>query len=312
MHNVLIVDPSDYKDVISNIFSERGFKVQEAESAFDAMAKLKIFDFDLIVSEVDLPGDNSFELYNYIQTNYPYIPAIMVTEKQIDTFFDQIFKEGIGNVLCKPLVEDELLRLTEKLISGKKIFGLRNYMVDLEESKKIKINSSDKIDGSIDKALKQIEDWGFKIANKTTLRLVLNELIINAVYHSHGRKNEKEKRKQIQLEKGEHVDLAYAMSHKGYALSITDYNGQLSKMTILENIHKAIKQSQMILAAFESGEDVSFDVSETGRGLDFLRKIAKDYYFIIKKDVRTEIIILFTDDKAHKDREASLKILEYV
>jgi CheY-like chemotaxis protein len=312
MHNVLIVDPSEYKDIIKNLFTESGYRVHESESAFDAMAKLKSFDFDLIISEVELPGDNAFELYNYIHTNYPYIPVIMTTEKQVDTFFDQIFQEGIGNVLCKPLLREEILNLSTKLISKRKIFGLNNYMSEVEDSKMIRIRSSDKINDSINKALRQIEEWGFKIANKTTLILVLNELIINAVYHSYGYKSEKEERVQIKLGKDQHVDLSFAKNRNGYGIAVTDYKGQLSKMIILENIFNAIKQSELILRAFESGEDVSFDVSETGRGLDFLRKIAKDYYFIIKKDIRTEIVILFAEDERHKDRGTSLKIIENI
>ena len=49
---------------------------------------------------------------------------IMTTDKDIDTFFDVIFDEGIGNVLCKPFKKDEILNLAEKLITKKNIFGL--------------------------------------------------------------------------------------------------------------------------------------------------------------------------------------------
>ena len=82
-------------------------------------------------------------------------------------------------------------------------------------------------------------------------------------------------------------------------------------MTILENINNAIKQSQLILRAYETGEEISDQISEKGRGLDLLRKIAKDYYFIIKKNVRTEVIILFTGtEKKQRSSGTSLKIIE--
>ena len=100
------------------------------------MSKLKTFDFDLIVSEVDLPGNNAFELYNYIKSYYPYIPMMMITEKEIDNFFERIFQEGIGNVLCKPLFKEEVANLASKLITKKNVFGLKNYMSDIEEIKK--------------------------------------------------------------------------------------------------------------------------------------------------------------------------------
>lgn len=310
MFNVLVVDLSPYKDTIVKIYKESGYTVHESDSAFDAMAKLKAFDFDLVVSEVELPGDNAFELYNYIQTHYSYIPTIMTTEKQIDIFFERIFQEGIGNVLCKPIVKEELINLTQKLITKKNIFGLKNYMGKVEDSGKIRIKSSTEIRDSIEKVINKIEEWKFNVRNKTVLKLVLNEIIINAVYHSHGYRKQKEQRQKINLKKNEHVDLFFAKNCSGYGISIDDYRGKLTKRTILENLNNAIKQSELILRAYESGEDISSEISETGRGLDMLRKIAKDYYFIVKKNIRTEVIILFNDLELTEQKGTSLKIIE--
>jgi CheY-like chemotaxis protein len=312
MYNVLVVDVSSYKDFVADIFREFGYNVEISESALGAISKLKASNFDLIVLEVELPGNNAFELYNYVSTYYPYIPKMMITEKQIDNFFERIFQEGIGNVLCKPLVKEEVINLAEKLITKKNIFGLQNYMKDIENINKIRISSSDKIQQSIGKALSLIEQWGFKIENKVVLKLVLNEVIINALYHSHGYKKEKEERKPIKLKKGEYVDLFLAKNNNGYGISINDYRGKLTKMTILENLNNAIKQSQLILKAFETGEEITDEISETGRGFDLLRKIAKDYYFIIKKDIRTEVILLFSNTKKELGNGTSLKIIENI
>lgn len=311
MYNVLIVDVSSYKDSVAGLFREFGYNVEISESAFDAMSKLKIYDFDLIVSEVDLPGNNAFELYNYIKSYYPYIPMMMITEKEIDNFFERIFQEGIGNVLCKPLSKEEVANLSCKLITKKNVFGLKNYMEDIQEIKKMRITSSDKIQIYINKIFAQIESWNCKIENKIILKLVLNEVILNALYHSHGYKKQKEERKQIKLKKDEYVDIFLAKNSKGYGISINDYRGKLSKMMILENLNNAIKQSQLILKAFETGEEISDKISESGRGLDLLRKIAKDYYFIIKKNIRTEVILLFIDmENKNRTSGTSLKIIE--
>ncbi|MCU0821105.1 MAG: response regulator [Spirochaetes bacterium] len=310
MNHILVVDFTSSKEEIADLLRESGYRVDVSDSAFDALAKLKAFDYALVISEVDLPGDNAFELYNYIFSHYPYIPTIMVSSKEIDSYFDRIFKEGIGNVLCKPVDKNELLNLTRKLITKKNIFGLKNYMEDIEEIKKIRITSSNSIKKSIAKILKQIEDWGFKIENKVVLNLVLNEMIINAVYHSHGYTKEKEDRILITLKKGEHVDVFFGKNKNCYGITIDDYVGKLTKNKILESLHKSIKQSQLLLRAAENGEDVTEEISETGRGIYLLRKVAIDYYFIIKKDARTEVIILFNRNKSASDKVTSLKIIE--
>jgi two-component sensor histidine kinase len=183
-------------------------------------------------------------------------------------------------------------------------------MKGIEATKRIRITSSLKIHDYINKALEYIDEWGFMIENKVVLKLVLNEVIINAVYHSHGYKKEKEQRKQINLQKDEYVDLSLAKNHDGFGISIDDYKGKLSKMTILENLNNAIRQSQLILRAFETGEEISEMISESGRGLDLLRKIARDYYFIIKKNNRTEVILLFSKKDQKERAGTSLKIIE--
>ncbi len=311
MARVLIVDSSKYRTSLAAIFREAAYEAVECESAYDAMARLKTYDFDLIISEVELPGDNAFDLYNYITTYYPYIPTIMVTDKDMDTFFDRIFKEGIGNVLAKPPQKDELINLADKLINRTNTFGIQNYMAVEGGVKKIRITSSDQIRKAVSLVFDQIKQWGFEITNKAVLTLILNEMIINAVYHSHGYTREKENRVKIKLAENEYVDLCFAGNARGYGISITDYKGKLSKMKILDSIHKAIEQDQLILRAAETGEDITDMVSETGRGIDLVRKLSAEYFFVIQKEVRTEIILIFDRNPSLPSRTSSLKIIEY-
>lgn len=313
MYNVLIVDISIFKDSIVKMFSESGYAVEHCSSAYDAMKMLKAFDFDLVVSEVELPGDNAFDLHGYISKNYPYIPAIMTTDKNIDNFFSRIFSEGIGNVLCKPFKKEEILTLAEKLITKKNIFGLDNYIANILETKKISITNSKQIKKAIPIIINQIQAWGFHVGNRNTLTLILNEMAINAVYHSHGLTDEKKQRIAVQLREGEHVDIFFARSCDTFGIAIDDYNGKLTKSKILDSINSAVEQNYLLEHAHEMDVDVSDLISETGRGIDLVRKLAGEYYFIIQPGVRTEIIILF-DSGFEIDsclNNSSLKIIEH-
>jgi CheY-like chemotaxis protein/two-component sensor histidine kinase len=312
-HRILIVDHSEYRQRIAEMLSGTGYEIIMADSAFDAISKLRAYDIDLVVSEVELPGDNAFDLYEYITNHYPYIPIIMTTEKNIDIFFNRIFEEGIGNVLCKPLRSEEFLRLSEKLITKRNIFGLENYLSDISEMKKISITASLQIQKSIDMIIKQITDWGFEIENKMILNLILNEMAINAVYHSHGYTTEKEKRIPVKLPEGSKVDIFFAAGKNSYGISINDYNGKLSKEKILESINSVIAQDRLLEKAAETGENITDKISETGRGIDLVRKLCGEYYFIIKKNVRTEIMLLFDRESAALEAsQSSLKIIEDV
>jgi CheY-like chemotaxis protein len=312
MYNVLVVDFSVYKDTIVKMFIESGYTVELCQSAYDAMKKLKAIDFDLVISEVELPGDNAFDLYNYISATYPYIPMIMTTDKDIDTFFNVIFAEGIGNVLCKPFKKEEVLNLAEKLITRRNIFGLEHYMDGLIETKKIRINASRQIKKAISIVSDEIVAWGFNISNKVMLNLILNEMVINAVYHSHGLTEQKKQRVPVVLGEGEFVDIFFCRSDHLFGIAIDDYKGRLTKKIILESINRVIKQNNLIDQTSCVDPDVLSQISETGRGIDLVRKLAGEFFFVIKKDVRTEILILY-DTRYDNDAScgySSLKIIE--
>lgn len=311
MYKILLADLSPYRDTLKNTFTQNGYDAILCDSAFDAISKLKAYDFDLVVSEVELPGDNAFDLYKYIEENYPYIPMIMVTDKNIDHFFNKIFEQGIGNVLHKPVNSKEILNLTEKLITKKKIFGLNNYLADIKEIKRMKVKKSLQINRAINLIIEQISRWNFSIPNRATLGLMLNEMVINAVYHSHGLTQEKLDRIPVELPEDKFVDIQFCCTDDSFAISITDSNGKLSKAKILESINNVIKQNMLIEESLATGEDISDFISESGRGLDLVRKLSGEYYFIIKKDCRTEIIFIFknTDQPVESDT-SSLKIIE--
>ncbi|MFA5519179.1 MAG: hypothetical protein WDA74_08000, partial [Spirochaetota bacterium] len=63
--------------------------------------------------------------------------------------------------------------------------------------------------------------------------------------------------------------------------------------------------------AYETGEDITELLSETGRGIDLVRKLSGEYYFIIKKNFRTEIIFIFKENRSGiSEKNTSLKIID--
>ncbi|HQO39724.1 MAG TPA: response regulator [Spirochaetota bacterium] len=311
MYRILIADPSHYREELADLYKSSGYAVDTCDSAFNAISKLKAYDYDLVVSEVELPGDNAFDLYQYIRENFPFIPAIMITDKKIDSFFNMIFTKGIGNVLHKPVPQHELLGLSRKLITKENIFGLQHYLQDMRDLKRIRITRSTQITDAIEMMTEQIEQWGFSIKSKMAFSLILNEMIINAVYHAHGLTSEKLERRPVTLEDGKYVDLFFCRNDDSYAVSVTDYNGLLTSGRILESINAVIEQELLIEKSALTGENIMEHISETGRGIDLVRKLSWEYYFIIKKNTRTDVIIIFNNSAGTTDKErTSLKIIE--
>lgn len=311
MSKILIVDPTDYRHSVQSILLAEGYKTETCTTAFDAIAKIEAEDISLIISEVDLPGDNSFEFYYYLQKNYPFLPIIMLTDRNMEDFFDKIFTEGIGNIISKPVNGEELISLAKKLMLQEDLFNLDNYIQKIKVLKKIRITASNQIIPAIRTVTDYINEWNFKISDISMLNLILNEMLINAVYHAHGLTEEKLKRLPVSLEEGKFVDVCFGHSDSKLGISITDYNGKLSKQKILESMFNVLSQRKKLDDAIEKGEDISQIITETGRGIDLVRQIASEFYFIIHKNKRTEIILLFDKNSdLNGVAKSSLKIIE--
>ena len=112
INTILIVDdsPTD-RQHLSIMLSRNGFKVSTAESAEDALAKVKQQRPDLVLMDVVMPGQNGFQLTRSItrDTRYADVPVIMCTSKNQET--DKVWgmRQGARDYIVKPVSADELV-----------------------------------------------------------------------------------------------------------------------------------------------------------------------------------------------------------
>jgi DNA-binding NtrC family response regulator len=78
--NILIVD--DSKDIcflLANHFKSKGFAVETAESGLDAWKIISKEHFEIIISDIIMPGMKGTELLQKIKHHYPMMYVIMIT-----------------------------------------------------------------------------------------------------------------------------------------------------------------------------------------------------------------------------------------
>ncbi|TMH21646.1 MAG: response regulator [Betaproteobacteria bacterium] len=109
---ILVVDdsPTDLK-YLSDLLSKNGYTVSTAESAEEAMAKVKQSRPDLVLMDVVMPGQNGFQLTRAITRDplYADVPIIMCTSKNQET--DRVWgmRQGARDYITKPVDADELM-----------------------------------------------------------------------------------------------------------------------------------------------------------------------------------------------------------
>lgn len=118
---VLVVDDSkDICQLIANHFKFRGFSVETALSGIDAWKILVKDHFDVVVSDIIMPGMKGTELLQKIKRNYPMIHVIMITGYVSLDHLLTCMRTGADTCIFKPMDNfSELDAAVEEALASK-------------------------------------------------------------------------------------------------------------------------------------------------------------------------------------------------
>jgi len=108
-NNILVIDDDTrLRNLLGRFLDENSFKVSLAKDTIEARQLMQEFDFDLLIVDVMMPGENGVEFTNSIRQN-SRVPIIMLTAR--GEFDDRIkgLEAGADDYLQKPFEPKELL-----------------------------------------------------------------------------------------------------------------------------------------------------------------------------------------------------------
>ena len=113
MKRVLIVEDSDStRAMMRSIVEDIGedFYVVEAANGFEALKILPAEDFDLIITDINMPDINGLELINFIKTTprYSNIPLIIVSTESTEEDRRRGMALGANDYITKPFEPETL------------------------------------------------------------------------------------------------------------------------------------------------------------------------------------------------------------
>ena len=86
-----------------------GFRMFSAESAEQALAALPVFQPDVIVTDMRMPGMDGMSLFHQVHERYPALPIIILTAHGTIPDAVQATREGVFSYLTKPFDSKKLL-----------------------------------------------------------------------------------------------------------------------------------------------------------------------------------------------------------
>ena len=118
------------------IFLERKqFKVSTAESAEEALAVFGEYDFDLVLSDLNLPGIDGIAFIKQLKqlsgARQQVVPVILITAFGTAASAVEAMKQGASDYVLKPFDNDDLLRIIERVLGE---VELREENIQLREA----------------------------------------------------------------------------------------------------------------------------------------------------------------------------------
>ena len=107
-HILVVDDDARLRDLLQRYLSRDGFRVTVAPDAADARNKLAGFDFDLLVLDVMLPGENGFDLTRHLRRDSD-VPVLLLTAMTTPEDRIEGLETGADDYLAKPFEPRELL-----------------------------------------------------------------------------------------------------------------------------------------------------------------------------------------------------------
>ena len=123
MIKILIVD--DHAIVRRGLMQilKEGFPNSIIEEAVDAESMIKELqkkDFDVIISDLSMPGRSGLDTIPQIKKINPNIPVLIMSIHSEDQYAIRVLKAGAAGFLNKNLVPEELVIAVKRVLQGKK------------------------------------------------------------------------------------------------------------------------------------------------------------------------------------------------
>jgi len=110
-HILIVEDEGIIRSALRRLLERNGFKVNEAGTVPEARAQLDSHDFDLIISDLRLPGEAGTELINE-QT-----PVLIMTSYASLRSAVDAMKQGAVDYIAKPFDHDEMLTAVNHILN---------------------------------------------------------------------------------------------------------------------------------------------------------------------------------------------------
>lgn len=169
-HLLLVDDEPAFREVMAERLSEHGFQVVQAGTGEAAIERLNEFAFDVLLTDMRLPGIGGREVLEDALARYPEIIAIVITGFGTVREAVEITRRGAEGFISKPFQFEELLHELSAAIEKRRLRSENEYL-------RAQLHDRFKLDGILGRTpvMMQLFDLLRTVASTTSTVLISGE-----------------------------------------------------------------------------------------------------------------------------------------
>jgi DNA-binding NtrC family response regulator len=127
-HLLLVDDERGFREVMAERLADQGFRVEQAGTGEEALARLSEFAFDILVTDLRLPGIDGRQILDEAFARYPDIIAVVITGYGTVREAVEVTRLGAEGFITKPFQFEELLHELHAALEKRRLRAENEYL----------------------------------------------------------------------------------------------------------------------------------------------------------------------------------------
>jgi two-component system chemotaxis response regulator CheY len=122
VHVLIVEDSATMRGFVTAALESGGeYQVTQAKSGFEALKMLPRGQYDLIISDINMPDINGLELVRFIRDSdkHARTPLILISTDNRPADVERGMKLGANAYLTKPFLPEDLVKMVREVMNGK-------------------------------------------------------------------------------------------------------------------------------------------------------------------------------------------------
>ncbi|MCC7185907.1 MAG: sigma-54-dependent Fis family transcriptional regulator [Acidobacteria bacterium] len=128
LHLLLVEDEAAYREVVAERLTEQGYRVAQAGTGEEALERLNGFAFDILLTDLRLPGVDGRQVLDEAFARYPDIIAVVITGFGTVREAVEVTRLGAEGFITKPFQFEELVHVLQTAVEKRRLRAENAYL----------------------------------------------------------------------------------------------------------------------------------------------------------------------------------------